>query len=211
MHYVALGDSITAYRSGVKVYFELLRDEGGLPFTEMTNSGVPGWKTTDLLADLDNRCLRFKPDVVTIMLGTNDHAIYEGESEPAVALADYEVNLRRIVQAVQSRGFVGLPAGPEPDVILLTPPYVATHVNVAGTDVSQERLLAYCRIVKKLALELQTGLIDLNTVTGEGSGWDDRRYFGQFTDREDGVHLNSEGHLLVYPHIRAAIEACIRD
>ncbi|WP_409344433.1 DUF1835 domain-containing protein [Paenibacillus sp. MBLB4367] len=206
MNYVALGDSITAFRPGVKTYFERLQENGAeLGFAEMTNSGVPGWNTANVLADLDSKCLRLNPSVVTIMLGTNDHAIYKGTDAPAVSEESYERNLRQIIDRILSvEGEDGVrPANRA--VILMTPPFASTHVNVAGTDVSQSRLLAYCEIVKRLSREKSTGLVDVNTITGEAAGWDDDRYFQTFTDKNDGVHLNSEGQQILAPHVREAI------
>ncbi|MBP1993468.1 SGNH/GDSL hydrolase family protein [Paenibacillus eucommiae] len=207
MKYVALGDSITAFRAGVKVYFEFLQElQEEFPFTEMINSGVGGWKTSDLLAHLDNKCLQYHPGLVTIMLGTNDHAVYKGKTEPDVSLAAYETNLRQIVQKIRDNGSIQAAPAEAPSVILMTPPFVATYMNVADTDVNQSRLLEYCHIVEKLSNELQTGFVDINSITGNGTDWDDQVFFEQFTADEDGCHLNTKGHSLIVPAIRAAIK-----
>lgn len=208
MNYVALGDSITAFRSGVKTYFEWLQENGDeFAFTEMINSGVPGWNTENVLADLENKCLRFNPAVVTIMLGTNDHAIYKGTNAAAVSTEAYESNLRQMIERIRSADGDGVS---KPVVILMTPPFAATHVNVAGTDVNQSRLLAYCEIVKRVSSETGTGLVDVNTITGEATGWDDERYNQSFTDKNDGVHLNSEGQQAMAPYVKAAILEALR-
>lgn len=212
MNYVALGDSITAYRQGVKVYFEQLQENGAeFGFANMINSGVPGWNTAHVRADLDNKCLQFNPTVVTIMLGTNDHAIYKGTEAPAVSTEQYEANLRYMVDQIYSIGGDNPSLQARQAVILMTPPFAATHVNVAGTDVNQSRLLGYCDIVKRVSRDKGTGLIDVNTITGEAVGWDDEWYNRAFTDKNDGVHLNSEGQQLVAPYVREAImEALLR-
>lgn len=208
MNYVALGDSITAFRSGVKTYFELLKERAEVfAFAEMINSGVPGWNTENVLADLENKCLRFNPAVVTIMLGTNDHAIYKGKDAAAVSPESYESNLRQMIDRIRSASGEG---ASKPAVILMTPPFAATHINVAGTDVNQSRLLAYCEIVKRISSEMGTGLVDVNTITGEAAGWDDERYNQTFTDKNDGVHLNSEGQQVMAPYVKEVILEALR-
>lgn len=208
MNYVALGDSITAFRPGVKTYFEVLQENADeFAFAEMINSGVPGWNTENVLADLENKCLRFNPAVVTIMLGTNDHAIYKGTEAATVSQESYESNLRQMIDLIRLESGDG---SSKPAIILMTPPFAATHVNVAGTDVNQCRLLVYCGIVKRVSREMSTGLVDVNTITGEAAGWDDERYNQTFTDKKDGVHLNSEGQQVIAPYVKEAILEALR-
>lgn len=210
MKYVALGDSITAYRENVKVYFEFLQEQflreqkDGMFVTQMVNSGVKGWKSSDLLANLESACLRYDPDIVTVMIGTNDHAIYRGDDLPAVSVAEFEANLTEIVRTIRS-GRTGGGDRHVPKVILMTPPFIATHTNVAGTKVSQARLMEYCRTVKKVSDRENTGFVDVNVITGNAAGWDDRTFFAKYTDRNDGVHLNSLGHSVIAPHIFRAV------
>jgi lysophospholipase L1-like esterase len=206
MRYVALGDSITAFRENVKVYFEWLQDrKDELFLTEMINSGVRGWKSSDLLANLEGVCLRYDPDIVTIMIGTNDHAIYQGNELPAISVVDFEANLTKIVRTIRGRRTEG---GDRhiPKIILMTPPFVATHTNVAGTQASQARLTEYCRAIKKISERENTGFVDVNVITGNEVGWDDRTFFDQYTDRNDGVHLNSLGHSVIAPYIFRAVQ-----
>jgi lysophospholipase L1-like esterase len=206
MNYVALGDSITAYRNGVKVYFELLHEHRQeLGFTEMFNEGVGGWTTAHLLANLDSKCLRHKPEIITLMLGTNDHAIYEGCDEPDVSISEFESNLCQIISNIRTYSCESGVTPKQPRLILMTPPFTATYTNVAGTQLSQSRILQYCKIVKKVSNEFLTGYVDINTLTGIETQWNDDLFCSKYTDQDDGCHLNSLGHQDIFPYIKAAI------
>ncbi len=86
------------------------------------NSGVSGEKAEGLLADLDWRVLHLKPDVVSIMLGTNDCTL------GPVGHALFRKNLTALVNKVMGAGAI---------VILNTPSTVylknvATGVHLAA-------------------------------------------------------------------------------
>lgn len=201
MRYVALGDSITASRSGVKGYVErLMEDKTELGLSNIQNSGVGGWRTSNLLQNLEQKCLVYQPHIVTMMLGTNDHAIYKGQEGPAVPPEQYEENITEIVRIIRTGGDG---EGGQPYVVLMTPPFVATYTNSSGTRVSQSRLERYVDIVKRLAGKLGTGIVDVNAITGEAANHDDRMYCDLYTDRNDGMHLNSAGHQLIVPNLKA--------
>ncbi|MBO9605108.1 MAG: SGNH/GDSL hydrolase family protein [Paenibacillaceae bacterium] len=205
MRYVALGDSITAFRDGVRVYFEWMQEAAGeLTLGDMTNGSVGGWTTADLLAGLEAKCLQHRPERVTVMLGTNDHAIDKERTEPRVSLSDYAGNLDAIVRRIRDAGGGPLNGDGMPDVILMTPPYVCTYTNRMGTMTSQARLLSYCRIVKETSERLGTGWIDINAKTAAATKGDDSMFFDTFTADGDGVHLNSRGHRIVFEAIREA-------
>lgn len=206
MNYVALGDSITNYRNGVKVYFELLQEQQAkLGFAKMFNEGVGGWTTAHLLANLDSKCLQHQPSIITLMLGTNDHAIYEGSDEEDISLSEFESNLREIVAAIQAYRYESGDNSKQPHLILMTPPFSATYTNTSGTRLSQSRILPYCSIVEKVSGEYRTGFVDINTLTGTETMWNDDLFCSKYTDWNDGCHLNSLGHQVIFPYIKAAI------
>ncbi|OHB55061.1 MAG: hypothetical protein A2Y12_10460 [Planctomycetes bacterium GWF2_42_9] len=77
--WVFVGDSIThgafhtyGWRSYPELFAERLRYELNRPLDVVVNTGISGNKTQDILDRLDWRVLRFKPDVVFLMIGTND-------------------------------------------------------------------------------------------------------------------------------------------
>jgi acyl-CoA thioesterase-1 len=77
--WVFTGDSIThgalhtlGWRSYPEHFAERVRWELRRMRDVVINTGISGDRTGGLLADLDWRVLRFKPDVVSVMLGMND-------------------------------------------------------------------------------------------------------------------------------------------
>jgi len=75
------GDSITrrvlhnlGYRSYTKHLHERVRGELSRFDDVVVNTGASGSTTSDLLVDLDRRVFRFHPNIVTVLLGTNDAA-----------------------------------------------------------------------------------------------------------------------------------------
>jgi lysophospholipase L1-like esterase len=94
----------------------------------------------------DNMLL-IKPEFVLLQLGTVDtYPILE------TTLAEYETNLKKIVQMI--RGFEGTP-------ILVTPTAPMIFDNGVIFPLLQER----ADVVRKVAAELQTYLVDLNRLT----------------------------------------------
>src|SRR6266511_979426 len=77
--WVFTGDSIThgalhtlGWRSYPEHFAERVRWELRRMRDVVINTGISGDRTGGLLADLDWRVLRFKPDVVSVMFGMND-------------------------------------------------------------------------------------------------------------------------------------------
>ncbi|MEF2245157.1 SGNH/GDSL hydrolase family protein [Paenibacillus sp. IITD108] len=205
--YVALGDSITAYRNNVKVYMEWLFEEREtLGFHRMINNGIGGWNTLHLLDKLEERCLQYQPQFISIMLGTNDHAIYKGKEEPAVSLDQFKSNLREIVRQIRVSAHERGNAAPY--ILLMSPPFIVTETNSAGTQASQIRLLNYVRAVHEMSVELDTGYLDVNAITAEATLHDGQLYRDNYTDQNDGVHLNSVGQKWLVPFIR---QICIEQ
>lgn len=206
MKYVALGDSITAYRFHVKTYFERIAERiGAVAAVQCINNGVGGWNSQHLLEHLEEKCLQYDPDIVSIMIGTNDHAIYKGQSEPAISIENYEKNLREIVREL----YHNLPK--RSSVILMTPPFVATQTSPAGTKTSQDRLVRYCRIVHEMCQEFSTSLVDCNAIIGQAVHYNESTFTCDYTDRLDGVHLNSKAHQIVSPYIELEIRRAIES
>ena len=202
--YVALGDSITAYRHGVKVYSEWLLEEGGaLGLATIVNSGVGGWNTAHLLRHIDEKCLQYRPQLVSIMIGTNDHAIYKGQRESAVSLELYRRNLSEIIGIIRSAASSDQRSAPY--ILLMSPPFIASYTNEAGTSTSQMRLLEYVETMRMISVELGTGYLDANAITLKAANGDERLYRLTYTDGNDGVHLNTAGQRLLLPHLVQAL------
>jgi lysophospholipase L1-like esterase len=145
--WVFTGDDITqgavhtkGFRSYPEHFAELVRWERKRMRDLVINSGVSGEKADGLLADLDWRVLHLKPDVVSIMLGTNDCTL------GPVGHTLFRKNLTALVNKVMGAGAI---------VILNTPSTV--YLKKLDTGV---HLAAYAQIVRDVALGTKSVLVD---------------------------------------------------
>jgi acyl-CoA thioesterase-1 len=145
--WVFTGDDITqgavhtqSYRSYPEHFAERIRWELKRMRDLVINSGVSGEKADGLLADLDWRVLHLKPDVVSIMLGTNDSTL------GPVGHALFKKNLTALVNKVMGAGAIP---------ILNTPGTV--YLKNAET---QGDLAAYAEIVREVAKATKAVLVD---------------------------------------------------
>jgi lysophospholipase L1-like esterase len=145
--WVFTGDDITqgavhtkGFRSYPEHFAERVRWELKRMRDLVINSGVSGEKADGLLADLDWRVLHLKPDVVSIMLGTNDCTL------GPVGHALFRKNLTALVNKVMGAGAI---------VILNTPNTVYLKKSETRGD-----LAAYAQIVRDVALGTKAVLVD---------------------------------------------------
>jgi lysophospholipase L1-like esterase len=136
------------------------------------NTALSGKTLPPLLDELDDRVLRFRPTIVSIMIGTNDSA--QGVAGRETFAADYRRMLNRLRQA-----------DPGPAVLLHTPN------PVTPADPYRQDLPAYCEIIRSVAGETGAALVD-----------HDRRWRLMKTPLEyllgDGtVHPNPFGQILL--------------
>lgn len=118
--WVITGDSIThglVHTQGERCYadhlHELIRGELARARDVVINTGISGHRITDILGDWNRRVAAWAPDVVTLMIGTNDCAT--GERRPFASPEDFAASLRQFVAQVRAEG--AIPA-------LVTPPAV---------------------------------------------------------------------------------------
>src|SRR5262245_7351583 len=145
--WVFTGDSIThgalhtrGWRSYPEHFAERVRWELRRVRDIVINTGISGDRTGGLLADLDWRVLRFKPDVVSVMLGMNDCSAGPGGRDT------FRKNLTEIVTRIQ--GADAIPLLNTPNTI-----YVKNAANRAD-------LPAYAQIVRDVAAATKAGLVD---------------------------------------------------
>ena len=118
--WVFLGDSIThgalhtfGWRDYTEIFAERVRFELGRQGDLVLNAAYSGYTAPRLASELDHRCLRFRPQVVSIMIGTND-----AKAGPA-GLTEFETTLTDMVRRVQTE--IGA------HIILQTPPPIDTR------------------------------------------------------------------------------------
>ncbi|MBX3440687.1 MAG: hypothetical protein KF861_24565, partial [Planctomycetaceae bacterium] len=184
---VTLGDSITkGVRPGVtaeETFATLietaLKNQGRTG--RVVNVGLGGERTDQALARL-NDVIALQPRVVTIMYGTNDSYVDQGQSASRLTVDEYRTNLQALVSQLLLRGI-------EP--VLMTEPRWAASAGLNGLgehpNVRLEPFVDACRAV---ARELKVPLVD---------------HFAYWTDQErggrnladwttDGCHPNPAGH-----------------
>ncbi|WP_163543260.1 SGNH/GDSL hydrolase family protein [Occultella kanbiaonis] len=135
-----IGDSVTAAswhtwggRGFVELFHERLR-ELGRTTDGVVNTGVSGWRVTDLAENLDAICLRYRPDAVTIGVGLNDtKGLVDGVDAFGHNYRELVTRIREASDAVvvlQTPNGT-LPTGPE-HVLDHLDAYVAEIRTVAG-------------------------------------------------------------------------------
>ena len=101
-----MGDSIThgaSYTFGhdsiSQLFEKFLKDDLGREEDIVINTAVSSADTNDTISELHARLNRYQPDVVSIMIGTNDSAAHINVGE-----TNYKANLRTIIAAIQAKG-----------------------------------------------------------------------------------------------------------
>lgn len=180
---VLIGDSTIAgergggsgWGKGIYDYFK--------PSVQVVNLGWPNMSTRAFLASEQMpKMLAIKPDFVLVQFGWIDWGGCDGNPLCITTLQEFADNLKTIVQAI--RGFNGTP-------ILVS----AADPRLFGDDgkvlpVLQER----SDVMKHVAAELQTHLIDLNQVSRDlvnGLGKSGGAFIGQVP--ADWIHYSQEG------------------
>lgn len=175
------GDSITqgakhtlGFRSYPEIFSERIRFEMNRGRDIVINSAISGHVAQDILNDFEWRVGQFHPDIVSIMIGTNDAAASRN-----ISLGSFEDNLNTLVQK-----FRGLSAIP----IFHTPNIIKT-VEQSGIS-EREKLPRYVEVIQKVAQEHSVILVD------HWRYWETNRdKVGEEKWLNDPLHPNGKGHL----------------
>ncbi|MFP6677954.1 MAG: SGNH/GDSL hydrolase family protein [Pirellulaceae bacterium] len=199
---VTLGDSITkGVRSGVtaeQVFGSLvesqLRESGRS--VRVINVGIGGERTDQALRRLD-RILDLKPDIVTVMYGTNDSYVDKGKIQSRITLDAYRSNLKKLVSELLRRGI---------QPVLMTEPRWADDAGTNGLGENPNvRLDPYVVACRETAHEWRVPLVD------NFAKWTESR------DKEvnlrdwttDGCHPNPTGHREIAAAMLPVIEQAL--
>jgi acyl-CoA thioesterase-1 len=147
---IAIGDSITEAGGYLKDVAGVLAESyPELKLPPIKNKGISGQKAEDLVKRFQKDVVDRKPAVVTISIGINDvwHRA-ETPHQPQV-LADYWVNVGKMVDMAQAAGI---------KVILLTP----TVIGEDPAESANKRLRIYIEAEKQVARERKCSLVDLH-------------------------------------------------
>mgnify|MGYP001166471974 FL=1 len=198
-HIVTLGDSITnGERRGVtaeQTFASLIESSllvAGRP-VRVTNVGIGGERTDQALARLGN-VLALKPDVVTIMYGTNDSYVDQGQTASRLSLDRYRGNLVQLVTELLRRDI---------RPVLMTEPRWADDVKPNGVgEHPNVRLEKYVKACREVAALWHVTLVD------HFSRWSEAKTDG-VTLRgwtTDGCHPNPFGHRVLAATMLPALE-----
>lgn len=154
---ITLGDSITrGVRDGVagaETFSALLQMAlaRANPPVEVTNAGVGGERTDQVLLRLDTAVLAVKPAVVTIMYGTNDSYIDPGTTAARLTAEQYRANLLQLLERLDT-------VGSRP--ILMTPPCWGRGAQNGLGENPNTRLAPYAEACREVAAHTKTPLAD---------------------------------------------------
>ena len=176
--WVFAGDSITqgahhtdGQRNYCEHFAERIHSQLHRHYDVVINASVPGETAQSLLADLEWRILRFRPDAVSVMIGINDAtAGHKGRSE-------FRRNLEHIVQCIRADKAL---------LLLHTPP----RVDVERVNTRAD-LRSYVRLVRDVARELDVPCVD------HWAFWKMAAADGGNINAwlaADGLHPTAEGH-----------------
>ncbi|HPE95740.1 MAG TPA: GDSL-type esterase/lipase family protein [Bacillota bacterium] len=173
---VAFGDSITAFTGWVGML-------PGFIGTNVINAGVGGNTTIHAIARLKKDIIELNPDVVIVNFGMNDAAMKLSDYTNLVSIDSYEKNMRSIITQIIAAGA---------NVILVTPHPVCTDYGFYsaggdGLDYSDDSFSEYIDVIRKLAGEYDTGLIDINKYCEDED-------LDMICAQGDGIHLSEYGH-----------------
>lgn len=184
---VTLGDSITkGVRGGVsaeQTFAALLesRLQQAGQAVRVVNVGIGGERTDQALQRLE-RVVELRPDIVTVMYGTNDSYVDTGQSTSRLTLNAYRDNLRKIVVELLRRGIVP---------VLMTEPRWSDDARPNGVGENPNlRLEPYLAACRETAQTWRVPLVD------HFARWSEARAEGtNLRDwTTDGCHPNPAGH-----------------
>lgn len=199
---VTLGDSITkGVRSGVtgeQTFASLVeqRLEADGRSVRVINIGIGGERTDQALKRFD-RVLAQKPDIVTVMYGTNDSYVDQGKTTSRMTVGEYRANLNQIVVELLRRGI---------QPVLMTEPRWSDKARPNGIGESPNvKLEPFVQVCRDVASEWRVPLVD------HFSGWTTARAGGADLHdwTTDGCHPNPAGHARLADDMLPALQQVI--
>jgi lysophospholipase L1-like esterase len=183
---VAIGDSITQAGGYLKdVDAVLAKRYPELKLAPIRNVGISGQKAEDLVKRFQRDVADKKPAIVTISVGINDVWHRAGQAHDPNVLAQYWVNVSRMVEMAQKAGIT---------VILLTP----TVIGENSDEGANKRLRIYIEAEKQVARERKCILVDLHAMFLTALAKRPSEQVGK--DKwltSDGVHMSPAGDALM--------------
>ena len=155
--YSAFGDSITFGQDASMSWYDIVsqylnKKEG----TKSFNDGVSGDTTVNLLERMPQELATQKPNIVTLMIGTND--VREGTlSSPAITNLDYKNNVEDILSQID-------PSNTRSVFLISIPYFDISEASSAGESAAtMSRLIEFNKILIGLANQFGIPYIDVES------------------------------------------------
>jgi len=183
---VAIGDSITEAGGYLRNVDAVLAGRyAGLKLPQIENVGIGGQKAEDLVKRFQHDVIDKKPAVVTISVGINDVWHRAGQRHDPKVLAEYWINVAKMVEMSQKAGI---------KVILLSPTVIGEHAEASAN----KRLGIYVEAEKQIARDYHCTLVDLHAMFLTALAKRPAELAGK--DKwltSDGVHMSPPGDALM--------------
>lgn len=188
--WLAVGDSITwGEGDHQKSYIDYIEKEHHE--IKADKKGVPGMNTAQLVLYANNGYLDvdYNPDIVTVLMGTNDFGF-------DIPLSQYENDLENLIKVVKAKF-------PDSRIIFLTPLYrdhfgERTYILSGMVNNNGNSLYDYSDLIKEKSRENGIEVIELR----------EDEYINKDNLREytvDGLHPNSKGNRLMADKLYKAV------
>lgn len=162
--------------------------------TEIVNAGINGNNTADLLGRLNKDVLQRSPDLVILMVGTNDML----NERNRLSLTEYRNKYQQLISAIKDQSglvLMTIPPVYSPYIIERQP---KTMYSVKGP---QSLVDSANKVIKQLALKNKCMLIDLNQILTAcgGAGPEKDNLFQNEVNSgiNDGVHPTVNGYRVI--------------
>lgn len=160
----------------------------------ISNKGINGNNTEDLLKRLDKDVLAQKPDLVVMMVGTNDML----NERNLLSIQQYEQNYRQLIMQIKKHS----------NLVLMTIPPVNSDFIIKrqkpgmyASVTPSEKVDEANVVIRKLSKEYKCKLIDLHAVLEAcgGAGTDEGSLFQNEANAgiNDGVHPTVDGYRVI--------------
>jgi len=158
------------------------------------NAGINGNNTVNLLSRLEKDVLKKDPDLVILMVGTNDMM----NINKTLSMQDYEKNYQQLVDKIKNKA--GLILMTIPPVYM---PYVLERKPQFNGDsgLVQRKIDSANLVIRRISTKNKCILVDLNKILRACGGADTTRN-GIFTNEAnmgiaDGIHPNANGYKII--------------
>ena len=185
---IFFGDSITELgavdRGYIKLLGEMLVEEGFSGQFDLIGAGLSGNKIPDLQQRLQKDVISKEPDLVIIYIGINDvwqKSVGSGTDEDEFAKV-----YKSLISKIEETGA---------EVVLCTPTVIGerkANANEFDADLNH-----YAEIVRQLAADHHTGLVDLRNIFVRYNLKHNSKNQDMGILTNDGVHLNKKGNQVV--------------